>query len=226
MRRLGDVASSVRPMCGASGLAVAAGCSIPVLTMGDAPTGDVTALLISWGEGDRRALDDLIPLVYGELRRLAHRQLQNEHANATIATTALVHEAYLRLVDQNRARVDSRGHFLNIAAQMMRRVLVDAARRRHANKRGSGVAAVSLEDAPEPRIEPDDRLLDLDEALTRLEALDPQLSRVVELRYFGGLTLEETGELMGTSTTAVWRDWNTARAWLLSELGGSRPELS
>ena len=194
--------------------------------MGNAPSGDVTALLISWGEGDRRALDDLIPLVYGELRRLAHRQLRSEHANGTIATTALVHEAYLRLVDQNRARIDSRGHFLNIAAQMMRRVLVDAARRRQADKRGSGVAAVRLEDAPEPRIEPDDRLLDLDDALTRLETLDPQLSRIVELRYFGGLTLEETGALTGSSTTAVWRDWNTARAWLLAELGGSRPELS
>jgi RNA polymerase sigma factor (TIGR02999 family) len=109
---------------------------------------------------------------------------------------------------------------------MMRRVLVDAARRRHADKRGSGVRAVSLDEAPEPRLEPDDQLLDLDEALTRLEALDPQLSRIVELRYFGGLTLEESGALLGLSTTAVWREWNTARAWLLAELRADASDAS
>ncbi len=191
--------------------------------MTDPSGGDVTALLLSWGEGDRRALDELIPLVYEELRRLAHRHLRSEQSNGTIVTTALVHEAYLRLVDQTRARVESRAHFLNVAAQMMRRVLVDAARKRHAGKRGGGAALVRLDDAPEPRLEPDGQLLDLDEALTRLEAIDPQLSHIVELRYFGGLTLEETGALVGASTTAVWRDWNTARAWLLAELGGGAP---
>lgn len=185
--------------------------------------GDVTALLISWADGDRRALDELIPLVYDELHRLAHRQLRSE-GSSTIVTTALVHEAYLRMVDQGRARMESRAHFLNVAAQMMRRVLVDAARRRRTGKRGSGIRAVPLDDAPEPRIEPDAQLLDLDEALTRLEGVDPHLSRIVELRYFGGLTLEETGQLLGISTTAAWRDWNTARAWLFAELHGGDPE--
>jgi RNA polymerase sigma factor (TIGR02999 family) len=188
--------------------------------MGEPTGGDVTALLISWADGDRRALDQLIPLLYAELRSLAHRQLQREDANGTIVTTALVHEAYLRLVDQNRARIESRAHFLNVAAQMMRRVLVDAARRRHAGKRGSGVPVLALDDAPEPHIAPDGQLLDLDEALRRLEAFDPQLGRLVELRYFAGLTLEETGALLGLSTAAVWREWTTARAWLFDALAG------
>jgi RNA polymerase sigma-70 factor (ECF subfamily) len=186
--------------------------------MADPSGGDVTALLISWADGDRHALDSLIPLVYEELRRLAHRELRGENANGTLATTALVHEAYLRMIDQNRARLESRAHFLNVAAQVMRRVLVDAARRRGAGKRGHGVAPLTLDEAPEPRIEVGADLLDLDEALTRLEALDPQLSRVVELRYFGGLTLEETGGVLGISTTVAWREWNTARAWLFAEL--------
>jgi RNA polymerase sigma factor (TIGR02999 family) len=191
--------------------------------MADASGGDVTALLISWADGDRRALDSLIPLVYEEMRRLAHRELRGENANGTLATTALVHEAYLRMIDQNRARLESRGHFLNVAAQMMRRVLVDAARKRRAGKRGHGVAPIALDDAPEPRIELGEDLLDLDEALTRLEALDPQLSRVVELRYFAGLTLEETAGVLGISTTAAWREWNTARAWLFAELNRRPP---
>jgi len=187
----------------------------------DAPTGDVTGLLLSWAEGDRTALDQLMPLVYDELRRLAHRELRREGPEATLVTTALVHEAYMRLVDQKRTRVETRAHFLNIAAQMMRRIVVDAARKRNASKRGAGLPRIALEDAPEPRIDPSNSaLLDLDEALTKLEAFDPKLSRLVELRYFGGLTLEETGEVLGTSTTAVWRDWNTARAWLYNELHG------
>jgi len=185
------------------------------------PSGDVTALLVSWAGGNRNALDDLMPLVYAELRRLAHRELRRERPDSTLVTTALVHEAYLRLVDQKRARVETRAHFLNVAAQMMRRIVVDAARKRNAGKRGAGLPRISLEDAPEPRIDASNSaLLDLDEALTKLEAFDPKLSRIVELRYFGGLTLEETGEVLGTSTTAVWRDWNTARAWLYNELQG------
>ena len=180
----------------------------------------VTELLVQWADGDRNALDQLLPLVYDELRRLAHRELRREQANATIVTTALVHEAYLRLVDQTRARFDTRAHFLNVAAQMMRRVLVDEARKRHAGKRGSGEANFSLDEIPEPAIEPSSELLDLDEALTRLEKFDPELSRVVELRYFVGLTLEETAEALGTSTTSAWRNWNTARAWLHQELRG------
>ncbi len=180
--------------------------------------GDVTGLLAMWVSGDRSALDRLIPLVYDELRTLAHRQLRRERPDATLATTALVHEAYLRLVDQTRARFETRSHFLNVAAQMMRRVLVDEARKRRAGKRGSGTPRVSLDDVPEPSVDPAGYLLELDEALTKLESLDPKLSRVVELRYFGGLTLEETAEVLGVSTTAAWRDWNTARAWLHDEL--------
>lgn len=185
-----------------------------------APTGStVTGLLASWAEGNREALDRLMPLVYDELRRLAHRELRREAADATLATTALVHEAYLRLVDQKRTRVETRAHFLNVAAQMMRRVVVDIARKRHAGKRGSGAPRLSLEEVPEPRIDPaSSDLLDLDDALSKLEAFDPKLSRVVELRYFAGLTLEETAAVVGTSTTAAWRDWNTARAWLYNEL--------
>jgi RNA polymerase sigma factor (TIGR02999 family) len=189
--------------------------------MGDPQAGDVTALLTSWAEGDRHALDQVMPLVYDELRRLAHRELRGERPEATLATTALVHEAYLRLVDQKRAHVETRAHFLNVAAQMMRRVVVDAARKRLAAKRGSGRPGIALDDAPEPRIDPNNSdLLDLDDALVKLEGFDPRLSRVVELRYFAGLTLEETAEALGTSTTAAWRDWNTARAWLYNELSG------
>ena len=186
--------------------------------MTETPDVDVTGLLVSWAEGDRGALDQLIPLVYQELRRLAHRELRREDSNVTLVTTALVHEAYLRLVDQSRARLESRAHFLNIAAQMMRRVLVDAARKRRTVKRGSGVASVPLDDVNEPRVAPDANLLNLDEALRRLEAFDPNLSRVVELRYFGGLTLDETAEILGVSTTTAWRDWNTARAWLYDQM--------
>jgi RNA polymerase sigma factor (TIGR02999 family) len=179
---------------------------------------DVTGLLVLWASGDRNALDQLLPLVYDELRRLAHRELGREHRQATLVTTALVHEAYLRLVDQTRARFDTRAHFLNLAAQMMRRVLVDEARKRHAGKRGAGAPRLSLDEVPEPAIDPNSDLLDLDDALSRLERFDPKLSRVVELRYFVGLTLEETAEALGTSTTSAWRDWNTARAWLYQEL--------
>ena len=181
-------------------------------------TGDVTRLLASWADGDRQALDALMPLVYDELHRLAHRELRGEPPEATLVTTALVHEAYLRLVDQKRARVETRAHFLNVAAQMMRRVVVDIARKRRAGKRGSGAPRLSLDEVPEPHIDPNSDLLDLNEALSKLEAFDPKLSRLVELRYFAGLTLEEAADLLGTSTTAAWRDWNTARAWLYSEL--------
>jgi RNA polymerase sigma factor (TIGR02999 family) len=177
-------------------------------------TEDVTELLLAWGEGKRAALDELMPLVYQALRRLAHRQLRGEGRDGTLGTTALVHEAYLRLVDQNRARVESRGRFFGLAAHVMRRVLVDEARKRQAAKRGADAPVVSLEDVAEPSVAPDGGLLALDEALTRLETFDAALSRVVELHYFGGLTFEETGEALGVSTTTAWRDWNTARAWL------------
>jgi RNA polymerase sigma factor (TIGR02999 family) len=181
------------------------------------PAGDVTALLLAWSEGNRQALDQLMPLVYATLRRLAHRELRRERPDGTIGTTALVHEAYLRLVDQRRARLDSRAHFFSLSARMMRRILVDEARRRQAAKRGAA-AQLPLGDVSEPSVAPDSGLVALDEALTRLEEFDARLSRVVELRYFGGLTFEETAEVLGTSTTSAWRDWNTARAWLHDEL--------
>jgi RNA polymerase sigma factor (TIGR02999 family) len=184
---------------------------------------DVTELLLAWGQGDRQALDSLMPLVYQALRRLAHGQLRRERRDGTLGTTALVHEAYLRLVDQSRARVQSRQHFFGLAAQMMRRVLVDEARRRQAAKRGAGVVPFPLDAAPEPSVAPDSALLALDEALTRLEGFDAGLSRVVELHYFGGLTFEETAEVLGVSPAGAWRDWNTARAWLHEALREDGP---
>ncbi len=180
--------------------------------------GDVTELLVAWGQGDRQALDRLMPLVYDGLRRLAHRELWGEARGGTLGTTALVNEVYLRLVDQKRARVENRAHFFSLAAQAMRRVLVDEARRRRAAKRGSGQRTLALEDVAEPRVAPDADLLALDEALDRLQGFDPHLSRLVELRHFGGLTLEEAGQVLGISTTSAWRDWNTARAWLFDAL--------
>jgi RNA polymerase sigma factor (TIGR02999 family) len=182
--------------------------------------GDVTALLLAWGEGNREALDEVMSAVYVTLRRLAHRELRRERPGGTIDTTGLVHEAYIRLVDQRRARLESRAHFFNLAAQVMRRVLVDEARKRNAAKRGQGAPPLPLDEVAEPIVAPDDQLVALDEALTRLEAFDPRLSRVVELRYFAGLTLEETAEALATSTTGAWRDWNTARAWLHDTLAG------
>ena len=162
------------------------------------PPGEVTALLEAWGKGDREALDRLMPVVYAELRRLAHGVLRGEAPGRTLSTTGLVHEAYLRLVGQHHARLENRRHFLNLAAQAMRRVLVDEARKRGAAKRGSGAPTVSLDDVPEPMRQPDEELLALDEALSRLEKFDPGLSRLVELRYFAGLTFEEAGEILGS----------------------------
>ena len=180
---------------------------------------DVTRILSAIEQGEPQAAEQLLPLVYDELRKLAAQKMAQESPDQTLQATALVHEAYLRLVDQKRTRVETRAHFLNIAAQMMRRVVVDTARKRRAGKRGAGAPRLSLDDVPEPRIDPNNPdLIDLDEALSKLEAFDSKLSRLVELRFFAGLTLEEAAETLGTSTTAAWRDWNTARAWLYNEL--------
>jgi RNA polymerase sigma factor (TIGR02999 family) len=178
------------------------------------PAGDVTDLLVAWSTGRREALDQLMPLVYEQLRQLAHGQLRRERPGGTIGTTALVHEAYLRLVDQSRARLESRSHFFSLAARVMRRVLVDEARRRHAEKRGAGSLPLPIDDVSGPSLANAEGLLAIDEVLTRLETFDPRLSRVVELRYFGGLTFDETAEAMGISTATAWRDWQIARAWL------------
>lgn len=179
---------------------------------------DITGLLIAWGGGDRSALDRLMPLVYEELRRLAHRQMRRERPGDTFQTTALVNEAYLRLVDYERVRAHDRAHFLSIAAQAMRRILIERARERLADKRGSGAQKVSLADAGDV---PDRRAIDLlalDEALDGLTKIDPRKSQIVELRYFGGLTIEETADVLGVSTPTVERDWRTARIWLLREI--------
>jgi RNA polymerase sigma factor (TIGR02999 family) len=180
---------------------------------------DVTRLLQQWSDGDRQAVDRLVPLLYEHLRQLAHQRLRHEDASPTLNTTALVHEAYLKLVDLRRARFRDRAHFLAMASRIMRRLLVDHARARRAAKRGGGAAAVQLAEAlwiSEPQAE---AITELDEALQRLEALDPRQSQILEQRYFGGLSLEETAEAVGLSLATVKRELRFARAWLASELG-------
>lgn len=184
---------------------------------------DATALLLQWSGGDRSALDALFPVVYAELRRMADVRLRHERDAHTLQPTALVHEAYLRLVDQDRTRWNDRAHFFAVAAEIMRRVLVDHARRRAASKRGAGVLAVPLDDIAETVAQPEVRdleLLAMDDALTRLGELDPQQARVVELRFFAGLDVEEVATVLGVSSRTVKREWRAARAWLLSEIEG------
>jgi RNA polymerase sigma factor (TIGR02999 family) len=181
---------------------------------------EVTSLLIAWGEGDESALARLVPRVYAELHRLAHRYVRGERHAQTLQTTALVNEAYLRLVDARRVRWESRAHFLGVAAQAMRRVLVDAARARRARKRGGGVSLLSLDEAPLPISERDRSLVALDEALTALSSVDARKGRVVELRYFAGLSVEDTAAVLRVSPETVQREWRTAKAWLLRELSG------
>ena len=178
----------------------------------------ITQLLIEWNNGRNGALQDLLPLVYGELRRLAAQRLRRERPDHTLQPTALVHEAYIRLVDQRRVRWQNRAHFYGVAAHVMRRILVDRARARKADKRGAGWERVTLVSDRTPTASPDVDVLALDDALKRLAALDPQQERIVELRYFGGLTLDETAEVMGISTATVKREWAIARAWLRAEL--------
>jgi len=181
------------------------------------PGQEVTALLREWAAGDRGALERLMPLVYGELRKLAANELRAERRSHTLQPTALVNEAYLRLVGQRSVSWNNRAHFFAIAAQMMRRVLVDHARKRGAAKRSSGTVYLDLADAGGADRAPE--LLALDDALTELEKLDPRQARVVELRFFAGLSVEETAEVAGISTATVKRDWKTARAFLLNEIG-------
>jgi RNA polymerase sigma factor (TIGR02999 family) len=176
---------------------------------------EFTRLLTAWGAGDRSALDHLMPAVYDELRKLARSQLRREQQGHTLQTTALVHEAFLRLVDARQVRWDSRGHFFGITARVMRQILVDHARTRDAAKRGGGVASVSLDDALDVATQAvRGDLLALDEALCRLERLDQRQSRIVELRFFGGLTVEETAAVLDLSPPTVKREWALARAWL------------
>jgi RNA polymerase sigma factor (TIGR02999 family) len=189
------------------------------MTVPSSPPHEVTRLLVAWSNGDKAALDQLMPLVYSELRRLAHHYMSRERPGHTLQTTALVNEAYLRLVDQESTRWENRAHFFGIAARLMREILVDRARTRRAAKRGGAQVRVSLSKVDRVASRPDVNLIALDEALHRLEAIDPQKSRIVELRYFGGLSIQETAEVIAISAATVKREWSMARAWLRSEIG-------
>jgi RNA polymerase sigma factor (TIGR02999 family) len=184
-----------------------------------APSNEITRALIEYGKGNREALDHVIAGVYGELRKLAHSYLRRERPGQTLQTTALVHEAYLRLIDQHSVSWENRAHFFGVAAQAMRRILVDRARRRHAAKRDGGVR-LALEDAAELGQPGEIDVVALDRALDKLGEIDPQQSRIVELRYFGGLSVNETGAVIGISPATVKREWAMARAWLFRELKG------
>lgn len=183
------------------------------------PPHDVTALLAEWSRGDRGALGQLLPLVYEELRHIAARQLVRERVGHTLQPTALVHEAYLRLVDQRRVDWQNRAHFFGVAAQVMRRILVDHARRHAAGKRGEGVRCLSIDDAPEMPAPGEVPILALHRALEGLEKIDPDLARIVELRAFGGLTIDEAAHVLDVSPSTAKREWRTAKAWLNRELG-------
>ena len=190
--------------------------------MGGQSPMDVTQLLKELSTGNQDVLAELIPLVYDELRRLAAYHLRQERCNHTLQATALVHEAYLRLVDQRHVGWKNRSHFFGVAAHLMRRILLMHARRIHAAKRGGSAARISLDEGVVFTREHSAELVAIDELLTRLAALDPQQARVVELRFFGGLSVEETADLMGISAATVKRDWAMAKAWLAREMGVRR----
>jgi RNA polymerase sigma factor (TIGR02999 family) len=179
---------------------------------------DVTRLLVDWSNGNRAALDGLAPLVYDELRRLANSYLRRERSDHTLQGTALVNEAYLRLIDQRNVKWQNRAHFFGVAAQMIRRILVDHARGHQAAKRGAGAAKLSLDEALAVPGARDVDLVNLDEALKELAAFDERQSRIIELRYFAGLSIEETAEVVGISPATVKREWTAARAWLFRQL--------
>jgi RNA polymerase sigma factor (TIGR02999 family) len=185
------------------------------------PQHEITQLLAQWREGNQSALDDLYPLVYDELHRLARRYMSRERKGHTLQTTALIHEAYVRLVDQKNVLWANRSHFFAISAQIMRRILIDHARRHQYAKRGGGARQVSLEEAATVVPDQSEELLRLDEALKSLAEMDPRRSQVVELRYFGGLNNEEIAGVLHISENTVTRDWNMARAWLYQQLTGS-----
>jgi RNA polymerase sigma-70 factor (ECF subfamily) len=184
---------------------------------------DITQILIDWSSGDKGALDRLIPMVYAELRRQAARHLGRERPGHTLQASDLIHEAYLRLVDQKKVRWQNRAHFFAVAAQLMRRILVDHARRRHRAKRGGSDVVLPLEEELVVAAQKSDvDLLALDEALTRLAAVDVRQSQIVELRCFSGLSIEETATVLSVSLTTVKDDLNLAKAWLRREIGGGK----
>ena len=184
------------------------------------PSHQITQLLVRWREGDQRALGELMPLVYDELRRLASRYMRGERPGHTLQTSALVNEAYLRLVGHEEMQWQDRAHFLAVAAQVMRRVLVDHARRRGNRKRGGDVLKVALDEALLVSDERAAEVIALDEALARLAELAPRKSRLVELRFFGGLSIEEAAEVLGVSPGTVMREWTFTKAWLRKEVAG------
>lgn len=179
---------------------------------------EVTRLLKDWGNGDSAALDQLIPIVYAELRTIAARYLRRERQDHTLQPTALVNEAYLRLIDQKQVEWQNRAHFVGVAAQMMRRILVDHARSHNRAKRGGGAPKVSLDEAVAISEDRANDLVELDEALTALAVFDERKSRVVEMKYFGGLSVEETAEVLKVSVITVARDWKLAKAWLYTTI--------
>ena len=188
--------------------------------MRDRSSAQVTQLLRAWSDGDHEALDKLVPLVYSELRRLSRHYLRRQRPGHTLQTSGLINEAFIRLIDQNGVSWQNRAHFFGIAARTMRNILVDDARRHHAKKRGGGEGRIVFDE--EVTVVNDQKNLDLlalDDALTSLSEVDPNLSRLVELRFFGGLTVPETAEVMGTSESSVKRGWLTAKIWLRREIG-------
>jgi RNA polymerase sigma factor (TIGR02999 family) len=187
------------------------------------PSTQVTQLLVRWRAGDRQALEALMPLVYDELRRLAHHYLSHERSDHTLQSTALVHEAYLRLAGQNPPQWQNRAHFFGIAAHLMRQILVEYARGRGTAKRGGNAPRLALDEATALSQQADVDLVALDRALLELSDLDAQQGRIVELRFFAGLTIEDTSEVLGISPATVKRDWTTARAWLYRAMTGEAP---
>ena len=181
----------------------------------------VTQLLVSWGNGDQQSLESLIPLVYDELRRQARRYLRRERPDHTLQSSALVHEVYVRLIDQRQANWHNRSQFFGVAAQLMRRILVDHARSRGAVKRGAGVTKLAIAEEVAAIEMQNVDLIALDTSLTKLEQIDPQQCRIVELRFFSGLSIEDTADALGISPATVKRDWAMAKAWLYREISGS-----
>jgi RNA polymerase sigma factor (TIGR02999 family) len=185
------------------------------------PSHEVTKLLKDWSAGDESALEKLMPLVYDELRQLAHQHMRREKRGHTLQTSALVNEAYLRLVDQSKIEWGSRGHFFGIAARLMRQILVDQARRRNFAKRGGGAIQVALNEATTVAQEQSANVMALDDALKNLEKTDQRKSRIVELRFFGGMSIEETATVLKVSPGTVMRDWTFARAWLRNQMSSA-----
>lgn len=190
------------------------------MTDNKAQTHEVTQLLLDWSNGDRAALDKLMPLIDEELRRLAHRYMRQERAGHTLQTTALVNEAFLRLVNRKNLQWQNRAHFFGIAAHLMRTILVDHARSHASAKRGGGARKLELNEALVVSQQKASEVIALDEALKQLALIDPRQSRIVELRFFGGLTVEEAAEVLDVSPVTIKREWSTAKAWLYRELAG------